>query len=81
MSSTPFFRRGTVSALAVSLLLLAGCAAQTFHQEGLQAMDRKQYADGVLKLGKAVELKNSDVFYRKDYLRARDAKKSDPLGS
>lgn len=58
--------------LAGVLLLLSACAAQTNHREGLAAMERKAYAEGVLKLEKAAELRPDDVNYRKDWLRARE---------
>lgn len=59
--------------LAGVLLLLSACAAQTNHREGLAAMERKAYAEGVLKLEKAAELRPDDVNYRRDWLRARES--------
>jgi general secretion pathway protein D len=56
----------------LAALLLSACAAQTNHREGLAAMARNQYADGVLKLEKASELDPEDSNYRKDWLRARE---------
>lgn len=57
----------------MGVLLLAGCAAQTLHREGLLAMEHDQYVDGVGKLAKAAILAPDDTIYRKDWMRARES--------
>jgi general secretion pathway protein D len=75
------FRRCAATVLALCTLLLAGCAAQTMHREGLAAMERNQYAEGVAKLEKAAELKPDDMFYKKDWLLARETATSKLLAA
>jgi len=53
-------------------LLLAGCAAEQHHRDGLHAIDEGNYGKGVAELSKAAELKPKDVEYRNDWLRARE---------
>jgi general secretion pathway protein D len=66
--------RTTFSVAALVLILtLAGCAAELHHRDGMQAMDKRDYAKAVLELGQAAELKPQDVAYRQDWLRSREA--------
>ena len=60
--------------LACSLLLLmvAGCAAERNHVQGLRALENRSYVEAVTKLETASELKPDDMFFRKDWLRARE---------
>jgi general secretion pathway protein D len=67
-----FCLRARSLCLAGVLLFLSACAAQTNHREGQAAMERKAYAEGVLKLEKAAELRPDDANYRRDWLRARE---------
>lgn len=60
------------AATAGVLLLLGGCAAGYHHRSGLEAMDKGQYDEAVIELGKAAELDPEDVIYRKDWLRNRE---------
>ncbi|MBB3121523.1 secretin and TonB N-terminal domain-containing protein [Pseudoduganella violacea] len=59
-------------AALLASLLLAGCAAQTHHREGLQAMEQRNYASALDALGKASALQPDNVEYRKDWLRGRE---------
>jgi general secretion pathway protein D len=72
--SFPLFARRTVSASALLLaaLLLAGCAAERRHAEGVRAMDNHEYAQAVAKLQEASDAKPDDMGYRKDWLLARE---------
>jgi general secretion pathway protein D len=59
--------------LKVSLvLLLVGCAAATHHREGIGAMERGEYARGVLELQRASELRPGDIEYKRDWLRSKE---------
>jgi general secretion pathway protein D len=55
------------------MALLAGCAAEQHHRQGMQAIERRDFAHAVLELRQAAELKPGDLEYRKDWLRAREA--------
>lgn len=76
-----YLRRALLPLCALCLLLLSGCAAQTFHREGMAAMDRGQFTEGVTKLERASELKPGDMLYRKDWLRARETATAKLLAS
>jgi general secretion pathway protein D len=54
------------------MLLLGGCAAEMHHRDGVNAFEQKDYPKAVLELQKAVELKPSDLAYRRDWLRAKE---------
>ncbi|WP_374581722.1 cohesin domain-containing protein [Pseudoduganella sp.] len=58
--------------LLVALVVLAGCAAQRHHRNGLSAYERKDYPKAVAELQKAVELTPGDVIYRRDWIRAKE---------
>lgn len=66
------YRLLSLIASLLVILTMAGCAAELHHRDGMQAMDRREYASAVLELEKAAELKPQDVAYRKDWLRARE---------
>jgi general secretion pathway protein D len=53
-------------------ILLAGCAASQHHRDGLSAIEKGELSKGVNELAKAVELAPQDMFYRKDWLEARE---------
>lgn len=57
---------------ALSLLALAGCAADYHHRNGLIAMEHGEYAQGVQDLQKATELAPRDVTFRSDWLSQRE---------
>jgi len=57
---------------ALSLLALAGCAADYHHRNGLIAMEHGEYAQGVQDLQKAAELAPRDVTFRSDWLSQRE---------
>ena len=52
--------------------LLAGCAAERHHRDGLAAMEAHDYPKAVAELVQAADLKPKDVEYRNDWLRARE---------
>ncbi|WP_341888618.1 secretin N-terminal domain-containing protein [Variovorax sp. YR752] len=58
-------------ALAAALLL-AGCAAQKHHDDGLQQIHEGKLAPGLQSLRKASELDPSNARYRIDYLTQRE---------
>jgi general secretion pathway protein D len=53
-------------------ILLTGCAASQHHRDGLTAIKKGELSKGVKELAKAVELAPQDMFYRKDWLEARE---------
>mgnify|MGYP001245951182 CR=1 FL=1 len=59
-------------ATLVAALLLAGCAAQKHHDEGLQQVQRGQLAPGLQNLRRATELEPANARYRIDYLTQRE---------
>ena len=54
------------------LMLLAGCAAERLHRQGLAAIDRGDYETGVADLRQALEQDPSNIAYRLDYEARRD---------
>ena len=60
-----------LAALAAALLL-AGCAAQKHHDDGLQQVHEGKLAPGLQNLRKASELDPSNARYRIDYLTQRE---------
>ena len=69
-----FWRRATGATgmviVAAGLTLLAGCAADRLHREGLAAVENGDYESGVAKLGQAVQRDPHNMGYRLD-LEAR----------
>ena len=65
-------RRGQVVSVALALLLLGGCASQTLHREGMEALEHGRYEEAVVKLGAAVKEAPDDLTLRKDFFRARE---------
>jgi general secretion pathway protein D len=66
------FRRSAFGA-SVILTLLAGCAAQGLHRDGLAAIDRGDYEKGVDELHKAVVRDPRNVAYRLDFEERRES--------
>jgi len=62
----------TLLRVAMMSLLLAGCAAQRAHREGLQNMDMGQWEQGLAKLDEATQKDPQNPVYRADYLTHRD---------
>lgn len=58
--------------MLLSALVLGGCAAYTHRQDGLKAIGRGDWAEGVLELQKASELSPGDVEYRQAWLSQRE---------
>lgn len=61
-------RRVTV----LTLMLLAGCAAQQIHEEGMALLAQGRYEEGVSKLAEAARKYPSDMQIRKDFFLARE---------
>ncbi|MCU6501530.1 general secretion pathway protein GspD [Rugamonas sp. A1-17] len=60
-------------AITLSLvLLLAGCAAEQHHRDGMEAMGTQNYPLAIAELAKAAELKPTELGYRNDWLRSRE---------
>jgi general secretion pathway protein D len=57
----------------VILALIAGCAANRLHHEGLRAIERGDYENGVAKLNEAVRRDPQNMIYRLDLAARRDA--------
>lgn len=55
-----------------AVMLLAGCAAQVHHRNGMSAFERQDYTTALSELRKAAELSPGDVAYRRDWLRAQE---------
>ncbi|MBV8803495.1 MAG: hypothetical protein JO042_00585, partial [Sinobacteraceae bacterium] len=66
------FRRCLVGALAIAALL-AGCAADRLHREGLAAVEQGDYEAGVAKLSEAVQRDPRNMGYRLDLTARREA--------
>lgn len=60
----------------VSVLLLAGCAADMRHREGMDALSNHDYPLAIERLAQATELRPKDVTLRNDWLRARETSTS-----
>jgi general secretion pathway protein D len=58
---------------SLTLTLLAGCAAQRLHHDGLAAIDRGDYEKGVEELHQAVVRDPRNVPYRLDFEERREA--------
>ena len=61
-------RRVTV----LTLMLLAGCAAQQMHEEGMALLGQGRYEEAVSKLAEAARKYPSDMQIRKDFFLARE---------
>jgi len=55
-----------------ALVLLAGCAGQAVHREGMALLQQGNYEEAVNKLGEATRQAPGDLQLRKDYIRARE---------
>jgi len=56
----------------LTLMLLAGCAGQEIHREGMALLGQGRYEEAVEKLAEASRENPGDVQIRKDYFRARE---------
>lgn len=61
-----------VLTLCLVLMQLSGCASQNAHRNGINAMEKKDYARAIPKLEQAAELSPTDIEYRKDWLQNRE---------
>lgn len=64
--------RQLMGALTI-LVLIAGCAADRLHREGLAAIEKGDYETGVAKLDEAVQSDPHNMGYRLDLAARRDA--------
>ncbi len=64
-------QRSWLAAVAV-FALLAGCAGNAIHREGMVLLQQGSYEEAVAKLGEAARQAPNDMEIRKDYLRARE---------
>jgi len=58
--------------IGATALLLAGCAANALHGEGITLLDEGKYEEALAKLEEASRQSPDDVEYRRDYVRARE---------
>jgi general secretion pathway protein D len=58
---------------ALALTVLAGCAADRLHRDGLAAIERGEYESGVALLNQAVQSDPHNMTYRLDLQARRDA--------
>ncbi|MFM2055785.1 MAG: hypothetical protein RLY71_170 [Pseudomonadota bacterium] len=58
-------------AAAAAALLLAGCAAQRLHSDGLDQIEKGKSREGLSSLRRAAELDQDNPRYRMDYLNQR----------
>ncbi|HZO21929.1 MAG TPA: secretin N-terminal domain-containing protein, partial [Steroidobacteraceae bacterium] len=70
---TSFRRRALGASLSFILTLCAGCAADRLHREGLAAVDRGDYEDGVAELQQAVARQPGNMAYRLDFEARRES--------
>ena len=66
-------RRAPGALIAAALTLLAGCAAERLHRDGLSAIDRGDYEVGVADLGQALAKEPDNINYRLDYQTRRES--------
>jgi general secretion pathway protein D len=63
---------GTACAVLLAAWLLAGCAGQRVHDEGLVLIEEGRMEEGVARLGEAVRLSPDNLRYRMDLLDRRE---------
>ncbi|MBV8910324.1 MAG: hypothetical protein JOZ89_06155 [Gammaproteobacteria bacterium] len=66
-------RRAPGALIAAALTLLAGCAAERLHRDGLSAIERGDYEVGVADLGQALAKEPDNINYRLDYQARRES--------
>jgi len=66
-------RRAPGALIAAALTLLAGCAAERLHRDGLTAIDRGDYEVGVADLSQALARDPNNIAYRLDYQTRRES--------
>ena len=64
-------RRRWLAAASV-LLILAGCAGQAVHREGMELLGQGRYEEALGKLGEATREAPGEQQFYKDYVRARE---------
>ena len=65
--------RGRAFGAALLMTLIAGCAADRLHREGLAAIDHGDYETGVAELGQAVSRDPHNMVYRLDFEARRES--------
>ncbi len=68
-----WLRRTPGALIAAALTLLAGCAAERLHRDGIAAIDRGDYEVGVTDLHQAVAREPNNMAYRLDYQARRES--------
>jgi len=66
------FRCRRLPAVLCTTMLLAGCAAELHHHDGMFALEQQDYPKAVAELSQASAMKPQDLAYRSDWLRARE---------
>jgi general secretion pathway protein D len=66
-------RRAPGALIAAALTLLAGCAAERLHRDGLTAIDHGDYELGVADLSQALARDPNNIAYRLDYQTRRES--------
>jgi len=64
-------RRRWLSAVFAGLIL-AGCAAQLTHRDGMELLEQGKYEEAVVRLGEASGQAPDDIEYRRDFIRVRE---------
>jgi general secretion pathway protein D len=65
------FRRGALL-LLLGAAMLAGCAAQKLHRDGMSLLEEGRVEEGIVKLEQASKADQDNVSYRRDWLRNRE---------
>jgi len=71
----------TLGCAALLAVLLAGCAAQKYHAEGMQLFNEGKREQGLALLAQATQLEPNNSRYRIDYLNQQGVVVRDLLGS
>ena len=61
------------AAFLAGTVFLSGCAADRLHHDGLKAVEKGEYEDGVARLQKAVEKEPDNLAFRLDLRSKSDA--------
>jgi general secretion pathway protein D len=64
--------RGCIARLVLVAVLLAGCAGQQLHRDGLALLAEGRDEDGLTKLAEATRAEPDNLSYRADLLRGRE---------
>jgi general secretion pathway protein D len=70
-----------LSVMLLSSVIVAGCAADRIHSEGLEAVDRGDYEEGIAKLEEAYRRDPGNLTYRMDARAHRDGAVQQLIGA